>query len=224
MMRMARSVRTSGRWSVSLRRGDATPLPRGATFVFPPQQVGILAPNPNGPSHIRFENVADPTQSYELHNSLQWVGRSGATHECDLSVLPCSIANRLRCFPGHPKGLPIAALECKDRPGAADTDEMRQTLARLFDLAQVTRPFPGTDCRMYEDSGPTTWGSHKPKYIPLFWLGAFAIIRVGGFGPGSIKLGAHYHIARLGGVYGNPRSLRVATAQVLWALDNALSM
>lgn len=224
MMRVARRAAASGRWRVSLRRGDASLLPPGGTFVFPTQQGGIAAANPSGPGHVRFEQLSDPSHAFEMHNSLQWIGRSGASHECDLSILPKTIAHRLRSHPGHPRGLPLAALECKDRPGKASTDEMRETLARMFDLALVTRPQPGWDCRMYELSGPTLWGSHKPKYIPLFWLGAFAVIRAGGFGAGSRNIGHHYHVARLGLVYTDPRSIVLATDTVLWALDQAPAM
>ncbi len=222
MMRLSRYAQATQRWRVTLRLGDASPLPLGGVFIFPKNQDGIRAANVANPGHIRFENVTDATRRFELHNSLQWCGRSGATHECDLSVLPSSIADTLRRTPGLPKGLPIVAYECKDRAGVADTDEMRQTLARMFDMALITRPYTGSNCRIYEDQSrlPTAWGSYKPKYIPLFYLGAFAIIRAGGFRGGPDSLGGHYHIRRLGQVYGNPKSLNIAMRQFVWALDN----
>lgn len=104
---------------------DASPLPSGAPFLLPTHQSGIHRASPTAPCHIRFENVADPSRSYEMHNSVQWLGRSRTTHECDVSVLPEAVATRLRTTGRHPQGLPIAMYECKDRSKPANVDELR---------------------------------------------------------------------------------------------------
>lgn len=171
--------------------------------------------------HIMFGSAADPTRRYEMHNSIQWLGRSGATHECDVSVLPETVAGQLRSAGGRPQGLPIAMFECKDKPKAANVDELRQTLARMFDLALVTLPAPGIRCRIYEAVTPRGWGSHHMTYIDFFASGAFGQVRAGGFSTGSISLGVHYRIARMGDIYTNPGSLRLGTVRFVEALDNA---
>lgn len=141
--------------------GDATPLPPGAPFLLPTSQGPIRRASKTAPCHVRFESVADPTRAYEMHNSLQWLGRSLATHECDVSVLPEMVASRLRTTGGHPQELPIAMFECKDKRKSANVDELRQTLARLFDLALVTLPAPGVKCRIYEAVSTRGWGRHR---------------------------------------------------------------
>lgn len=221
MMRLARSARLTGRWSVTLRRGDATPLPPGAPFLLPTYQDGIRRASPSAPCHVLFESAADPTRRYEMHNGIQWLGRSGATHECDVSVLPETVAGQLRSPGGRPQGLPIAMFECKDKPKAANVDELRQTLARMFDLALVTLPAPGLRCRIYEAVTPRGWGNHRKTYIDFFASGAFGQVRAGGFSTGSISLGVHYRIARMGDIYTNPGSLRLGTVRFVEALDNA---
>jgi hypothetical protein len=159
MMRLARAARGTGKWRVSLRLGNGAPLPAGANFAFPTSQSGILPSNPAGPGFVLLERIVGNPIALELHGSLQWKGRSGATHELDVSMLPQSIAAPLRTSGGHPRGLPIAAYECKDKTNSATPDEMRQTVARLFDLALVTRPYPAYDCRMFEAATHRRGGS-----------------------------------------------------------------
>jgi len=78
---------------------------------------------------------------------------------------------------------------------------MRQTLARLFDLALVTRPQHGSACRIWEAKTLAHWGRRSSKYVSFFAMGGFGIVRVGPFHPGADRLGHHYSIRRFGGVY-----------------------
>ena len=100
-----------------------------------------------------------------------------------------------------PRGLPIAAFECKDKIAAGTADEMRQTLARLYDLALVTQP-PLGSCRIWEERTSTHWGRRSSKYVSFFAMGSFGIVRVGAFHQGADRLGQHYSIKRFGSVYG----------------------
>jgi hypothetical protein len=186
---------------VTLRLGDAAALPVGADFVFPTSQSGILPANPAGPGFVLLERIEGNPIALELHGSLQWKGRSGATHELDVSMLPRSIAGPLRTSGGHPRGLPIVAYECKDRTNSATPDEMRQTVARLFDLALVTRPYPAYDCRMFEAASHQRWGRRRTLYREFFAVGAFGVVRAGTFGPGATDLGMHYHVGRHEQIY-----------------------
>lgn len=204
MMSLARAAQRTRRWTVTLCRGDGTPLPAGATFSFPTYQSGILAANPSGPGFVQLERTGTNLErvTLELHGSLQWKGRSGATHELDISLLPQTIAQPLRVSGGHPRGLPIAAYECKDKTSNASPDEMRQTVARLYDLALVTRPYPGWDCRIFAATSPhVRFGRRHSIYRAFFATGAFGVVRAGNFGPGASDLGFHYHIRRHAEIY-----------------------
>lgn len=221
MMRLARAANASGRWTARLRLGDAAPLPTGAEFIFPSHQGPIQKASRLAPGHVLLTNVLDPTRAFEMHNSVQWLGRSGTTHECDISVLPEVVAASLRTVGGMPQGLPVAMFECKDRTRSANIDEMRQTLARMFDLALVTLPRPGEYCRIYDPVRRAGWGTHRKTYIASFDRGAFGQVRTTGFATGSIKLARHYRIFRAGDVYRNRSSIRYAASLLVNALDTA---
>lgn len=207
IMRLAHRARGSGHWLVTLRRGDASPLPHGGAFELPGHQAGILPADPSGPGFVQLDSIAEPTISLELHGGLQWKGRSGATHECDVSLLPAEIANPLRVAGGHPRGLPIVAFECKDKAKAGNPDEMRQTLARMFDLTFVTLPYPGWHCRIFQAATHTRWGRHWQRYLWFFGAGAFGIVRAGPFSSGAGRLGRHFHIGLHGNVYSDSRTI-----------------
>lgn len=218
-LRLARRAQRDRTWSVSLMRGDGSALPAGASFVLPTSQDGIRAPDVNGPGWILIERGGRRPLKLELHLSLQWKGRSDATHECDISVLPEAIAQPLRAAGGgHPRGLPIAAFECKDKPRNATSDEMREKVARLFDLALVTRPHPGWGCRMFEAATMQRWGRWRSRYRSFFGAGGFGVVRVGGFQQGARDLANHYHVRMLGKVYADPRTVEVAERLLMDAL------
>ena len=128
--------------------------------------------------------------------------RSDARHECDVSVLPAVIGEALRAGGGgYPRGLPIAAIECKDKTTPGTPDEMRQMLARLFDLALITQPVVGGPCRIFEATTFTNWGRRSSKYVSHFASGAFGIARVGAFQQSARRLGDHYHIGQFHAIY-----------------------
>lgn len=219
IMRLAYYAKATGRWHAVLCKGDANPLPAGGTFTLPGYQAGILPANSNGPGFVRIENIAHPSISLELHGGLQWKGRSNATHECDVSLLPSDIASPLRAAGGHPRGLPIVAFECKDRTITGNPDEMRQTLARMFDLALVTLPYPGWACRMFEATTNRRWGRHLKRYLWFFGTGAFGIVRVGPFSKGAGKLGRHFRIGLHGNVYTDPRTIAQIERKFVEVID-----
>ena len=91
-------------------------------------------------------------------------------------------------------------------------DETRQTLARLFDLAPVTRPPQGWSCRIFDTKTSTQWGRSSSKYLSLFARSTFGIARVDGFQVGAQKLADHYSIARCDALY-EPTGLSVGELQ-----------
>lgn len=219
ILRLATHARSSGQWAVTLRRGDGSILPSGQPFKLPGHQAGILKANPAGPGFVLFEKLSDPSISLELHGGLQWVGRSDATHECDVSLVPSYITQPLRLTGGHPRGLPIAAFECKDKTSTGNTDEMRETLARMFDLALVTQPYKGWPCRIFEAKTHRRWGRRWQQYRWLFNTGAFGIVRVGKFSLGAKNLGHHFHVGRFAEVYSDPMTIGRVEAKFLSALN-----
>lgn len=196
-MRLARAARASGSWRVSLRRGDGSPLPTGDMFVFATYQTGIQTATLVAPCYALIENRSDPAIAIELHGSLQWEGRSKATHEIDVSALPASTAGAIRGIGGgRPRGVPIVAIECKDKSGNGTPDEMRQTLARLYDLSLVIPPHGTNGCRICGPGAVGMWGLKNNNYRDVFSKSVSAIARAGGFSRGAQLMGQHYHIDR----------------------------
>jgi hypothetical protein len=204
LMKLAAEARETGDWSVTLCQGDGTPLPRGAPFLFRNQPGAIGPAKPTQPGFVRLEHIRQPNQNtrLELHGSLQWIGRSGASHEWDVSVLPAQICEALRAGGGgYPSGLPVAAYECKDKTSPGTPDEMRQTLARLFDLAFVSQTSIGGNARIFESKNLARWGRRSSRYRSFFALGAFGIARVASFQKGASKIGDHFQIDRYWDIY-----------------------
>jgi hypothetical protein len=202
LMKLAEAATQVPVWSATLCQGDGSPLPSGAPFLLPNNPSSIPASNPATPGFVLLQNRIDVNLRFELRASLRWKGRSGALHECDISLIPAAIAEAIRnSGGGYPHGLPIVAIECKDIIASGTLDETRQTLARLFDLALVTRPPQGWPCRIFESKTGTRWGRSSSKYLSLFERGTFGIARVGSFQSGSRTLAKHYAISRYEAIY-----------------------
>ncbi len=207
LMRMAESANQHG-WAVSLRQGDGTPLPAGSTFKFRLQPGKIAASNASAVGYVSLI-PPNPTlgTALELHGGVQWRGRSAARHECDISMLPASIGYSIRNGGGgYPRGLPIVALECKDKGTSGSPDEMRETLARLFDLACISQNRDGHPHRIFTESLSAGWGWRASVYRAFFAQGQFGIIRATGFGLGARQLSDHYNNARYSRIYDRSHS------------------
>ncbi len=211
LIKLADEARSTGNWAVTLCRGDGMALPTGAPFVFRHQPGAIGAASPIGPGFIRIARNINPGDevTLELHGVLQWLGRSGTRHEWDVSILPFSVGTALRNHGGGcPYGLPVVGYECKDILSPGTTDEIRQTLARLFDLAFVSQTSIGGRARIFDTPGTTRWGRRSSQYKAYFALGLFGIVRVGYFLKGARSLADHFHIHRYRDVYQNPNTVQ----------------
>lgn len=209
LMRLAYTVRQHmPTWQVSLRRGDGLPLPAGHPFDLPSQHSRIQPSSPTAPGYVLLEHTKYADRRLELRGSLQWQGRSAARHECDVSVLPAVVGEALRLNGGgYPHGLPVVAVECKDKQGIGVLDETRQTLARMYDLALVTQPAVSAPCRIYETQTNLGWGRRSSTYRGFFAKGCFAIVRAGTFQAGAATLAAHYHIQHRSNIYSDPNAI-----------------
>ncbi|MDR7115635.1 hypothetical protein J2X41_001525 [Caulobacter sp. BE254] len=141
LMKLAQTAHQTRVWNVSLRRGDGSPLPVGAPFMLPSGPSRLQPSSPDAPGYVLLEHRRYPDRRLEIRGSLQWRGRSHARHECDISVMPAEIGEAIRNNGGgYPHGLPILAIECKDKTGFGNLDETRQLLARMYDLVLVRPP------------------------------------------------------------------------------------
>ncbi len=209
LLKLAHTVHQSmPTWRVTLRRGDGSLLPLGASFDLPSQRSRIQVSSPTAPGYVLLEHRTDPDRRLELRGSLQWKGRSDAKHEIDVSVVPAAIGEAIRNNGGgYPHGLPVVAIECKDKGGYGPLDETRQTLARMYDLVLVTQPVSGWSCRIFETATNTNWGRKSSKYVSFFQKGTFGIVRAGSFQSGAGTLAAHYSIGHFPDIYRTNSSL-----------------
>ena len=99
LMSMAKSASHEG-WAVRLHRGDGQPLPSGQAFAFRDQPGKIKQSDPVAVGFVALTSPKSQSGSFELHGGVQWRGRSGARHECDVSLLPANVGVALRATAG----------------------------------------------------------------------------------------------------------------------------
>ncbi|WP_266030610.1 hypothetical protein [Brucella intermedia] len=100
----------------------------GGPAGIPPASSGA-----SNASSIGFQKLGS-SQIWEIWNGVQFAGRSGATHEFDLAIVPYQVGYELRLIGGKPFGRPRVAVECKDVAASGSIDEMRALVARLYDV------------------------------------------------------------------------------------------
>lgn len=204
LMKLAFEAQRSGSWHVELCNGAGHPLGAGASFKSRGGPGKMPALNHAASGFIRLSPnwIPHPYFTLELHGSLQWLGRSGAKHECDVSVLPSVVGEAIRHYGGgYPQGLPIVSLECKDKSGPGQLDEMRECLARMFDLAYVCQTPLGGYNRIFHAPTYTYWGKRSSMYRSYYNNSLFAIVRVGTFQTGAQQLSGHYSISQYPDIY-----------------------
>ncbi len=144
---VARALQVRG-YDVWLQRSDGTRiLPGDADRRFiqrggAPTGIPSAAQGPGNAGAIGFRFQQRP--ACELWNGIQFEGRSGATHEIDLAIVPASVGQALRARPagGRPLGRPRVAIECKDVATPGSVDEMRAFIARLYDITLLNSHHP----------------------------------------------------------------------------------
>lgn len=144
---VARALQVRG-YDVWLQRSDGTRiLPSDADRRFiqrggAPTGIAGAAQGSGNAGTIGFRFKQRP--AWELWNGIQFEGRSGATHEIDLAIVPASVGQALRARPagGRPLGRPRVAIECKDVAAPGSVDEMRAFVARLYDITLLNSHHP----------------------------------------------------------------------------------
>ena len=137
MTSVARGLRVAG-FDVWLQRSDGTIIQPGDVdrrFIQrggAPTGVPAASAGAGNASVIGFKMAG--RQNWEIWNGIQFAGRSSATHEIDISIVPGSVGTAIRAAGGIPVGRPRVAIECKDVGSAGSLDEMRAFIARLYDV------------------------------------------------------------------------------------------
>ncbi|PUB10735.1 hypothetical protein [Yoonia sediminilitoris] len=223
-MTLADAARQKTGWQVTLHQGDGSRLPPNHPFVFSGGPSG-LSQAVGDPCFARLHRSGgSEPRTLELHHGLQHKGRSGARHEWDIALLPTEIPQGIRATNAqYPRGLPFLGIECKDKLRSGNSDEMRQTLARMFDLAHVTQLRGSVTHRMMDEHGTAGTGRRWPTYLENYSHGAFGVVHVGGFQLGPRDMSDHYKIQRFGHVTtsntATRNALEVSMSRVLDRID-----
>ena len=155
---------------------------------------------------------------WEIWNGIQFQGRSGASHEIDISVVPREVGTLLRQTGGPPTGRPRVAIECKDVGQPGSVDEMRAFVARLYDLTlllghQPYLQFPAPLQAIYPgDFGGDPFYAARVTYREENQVTFNAIARRTGFAYGAAAMTNYYAI--------EPHSFITATSIQAVALMN----
>lgn len=132
MFRLADALRNAG-CTVQLLQSDDTPATahfyqRGSPGLVRPRSEG-----PNQPSFIRFALPGRPDE-FEIHNSVQFSGRSDARHEFDIAIISRALGDQLRAGPPRsPKGHPVFGIECKEYNSDVGIGPLRAMLGAVLD-------------------------------------------------------------------------------------------
>jgi hypothetical protein len=136
---------------------------------------------------------------WEIWNGIQFEGRSGATHEIDVAVVPREVGAELRISGGLPFGRPRVAIECKDVGQPGSVDEMRAFVARLYDLTvlqwhQPYLPFPPPPQAIYPGIFSNPFYSARDTYWNENRNSFNAIARRSGFVAGAAAMTNYYAV------------------------------
>lgn len=200
LFKIAEHLKSSG-WTVSLCDGAGATLAATSPFLTR-AQPGPIAPSAAGAAgFILVDKPAGllPAEDFELHGGLQYRGRSGACHECDVTALPADIGRQIRSGGGgRPWGMPPVAVETKHHKGDGSLGEAREKLARVFDLTYVRLCHPRNSWQVFwtNVAGSIGWGSRYHWYKDRFRNGVYAIARSTSFQPGAERLLDHYKLKR----------------------------
>lgn len=172
MSGIAQGLQNDG-FTVWLQRSDGSeiqPTDSDRRFIQrggAPTGVSPSAAGRNNASVIGFRWRRRP--AWEIWNGIQFGGRSGATHEIDVSIVPASVGNALRATGGVPTGRPRVAIECKDVGANGSLDEMRAFIARLYDVTLLHahhRHLSFPDRRAIHPGSPS---DSKHRAIITYW-------------------------------------------------------
>lgn len=178
------------------------------------------------PSSFLFQ-VPNSARQWEIWNGIQFIGRSTAMHEIDISIVPHEVGRTLRANPngGYPIGRPKVSIECKDVGSPGSQDEMRAFVARLYDLTILSVHTAVSHLpKPLQAISPGVPLAHTPPYS-TFGDGnrtTFNVIaRRTGFASGALSMTNYYGIQPRGPIVpGSPEDTSLVNDLVSWILTN----
>lgn len=229
MTEVALGLRGSG-FSVWLQRSDGTkiqPTDPNRQFIQrggAPTGVAPASSGPNNASMIGFRWGHRP--GWEIWNGIQFYGRSQATHEIDIAIVPESVGADLRISGGSPVGRPRVAIECKDVGTDGSLDEMRTLVARLYDVTLLHSHHRHLPYYPAQAIHPGTPGGSKHRAVVTYWQEnrrtKNILARRTGFVGGTIPLARYHHIESHANItVGSPAVTDLVASVVEWARHNA---
>lgn len=216
-------------WDVWLQRSDGTlvnPTDSDRRFIQrggAPTGVSGAVQGADNASSIVFRRPGS-MREWEIWNGVQFLGRSGGSHEIDIAIVPREVGTALRLLPtgGLPGGRPLVSIECKDVEAKGSADEMRAFVARLYDLTMLT----WHDGKIAHLPLPLTYispGAPLPDFLPFgsFWVGnreTFnTLVRRTGFSSGATAMTGYYGIQPRGPVTpGSAEYLSLMNDLITW--------
>jgi hypothetical protein len=163
--------------------------------------------------------------TWEIWKGIQFQGRSGATHEIDIAVVPREVGEELRQIGGSPFGRPRVAIECKDAGQPGTVDEMRAFVARLYDLSvlqghrsYVPYPpppqaiFPGSFTDSFYASQMTYWDENRKSFN--------VVARRTGFVAGATAMTSYFNVEPHGNItVGSAQAIALVEAVSQWIVN-----
>jgi hypothetical protein len=227
LMMVAEAFDARPGWSAALCDGAGNPLAPSTAFETRAQPGRIAAKNASAPGFVRLSGPGG--KAFELHGSLQFIGRSRGRHEIDLSLIPAAIGAAIRSSPrgGRPSGMPVAGIECKHHVSDGSIGEMREKVARLFDLTFLGRAQPANPYLLFWPLVRTPaagWGQRPTgpgtAYRTVFGGGVYGIARSTDFPTGAILLSNFHAVRRFPNIY-DPAVLQRLVDDLFAAADAA---
>lgn len=221
MMVVAEAFNGRPGWSATLRDGSGAPLASTDAFESRAQPGRIANSNPQAPGFVRLDGPG--AKAFELHGSLQFVGRSHGRHEIDLSIIPAHIGAAIRAHGGgRPVGLPVAGVECKHHVSDGTIGEMREKVARLFDLTFLSQAYPANGVQLFwpRNAPLAVWGWRSNAYRTMFGRGLFGIARSSEFQSGAKALSDYFWVRRYPEIY-DPTTLGQFFGELFACVDAA---
>jgi hypothetical protein len=205
-------------YSVYLLRSDGVKQVPGSTPITFIQRSGVpggirpLVNGANGPTSIVFQKSSSLIE-WEIWNGIEFVGRSGGTHEFDLAIVPKQLGDDLRSTGGRPFGHGWISIECKDVGANGSPDEMRAFLARIYDttLLSLHAQYLGAGGALNRvhplDPTQPGFGAVSATYRIENTETYNAIARRTGFTQGTVGMSNYYFIRRFDNIRSGSQNL-----------------
>lgn len=202
MLELAAEMKNSS-WNVDVFDSEEKPLLNSGKFIQRAGKPSGIWPKSwgnQGPAYIRFR-VPNGTW-WEIWNGVQFIGRSKALHEVDISVVPHELGLKMRALTtsASPTGHGLVSIECKEVATAGSLDEMRAFVARIYDttlLRAHTNNWKPKHHRIYLKNGAGFgFGSGSLSFFDDNTRSFGAVVRATGFAQGSSALASGYLVAQ----------------------------